>query len=319
MCTIWRLQTKTGGEPDKEQHIGEYCYNNKLIAMGWNLVDKKIPQYDRESIREDFDKYLEYARAYSGKGIYSVRRLKEDVKENDLVWMRIRGIYYIGRICEGSRWFFDASSNATEYDASNQRDKIEWHKAGDEGDVPGVIITAFIQGTAFQRINAEGAKMFSCALYNKLSGKEHYTNLRHQMKMDTFYDYLSPSDAEDLLCFWLYQKEGYIVIPSTNKLATQLYECVLLDTSNGKKAFIQVKMGSNRIDVQDYLKLSDQGEVFLLQTKEFYDNKDKGNKKIHCVKPKELFDFAKNKNNRNMLSSSINNWVELLFVHDSKE
>lgn len=137
--------------------------------------------------------------------------------------------------------------------------------------------------------------------------------------MDTFYDYLSPSDAEDLLCFWLYQKDGYIVIPSTNKLSTQLYECVLLDTSNGKKAYIQVKKGSEQIDVQNYIELSLQGEVFLLQTKGEYNNKDKGNNKIHCVGPIELFDFAKENNNRTILSQSINRWVEFMFSSDSKE
>lgn len=245
MCTIWRLQTKTGSTPDKEQHIGDYCYNKGLIAMGWNLKDLSTAQSDRESIQGNFDKYLEYARAYSGKGISSVRRLKENVKENDLVWMRIRGLYYIGRIDKGSSWFFNASVEATEYDAGNQRDKVEWYLAGDEGDVPGVIITAFIQGTAFQRINSEAAKLFSCALFNKLSRKDHYTNLRHNIMMDTFYDYLSPSDAEDLLCFWLYQKDGYIVIPSTNKLSTQLYECVLLDTRNLKSSNSE---GTRRID-----------------------------------------------------------------------
>ena len=40
------------------------------------------------------------------------------------------------------------------------------------------------------------------------------------------YNCLSPSDCEDLVCLYLYDKANYIAIPSTNKIATELYECV---------------------------------------------------------------------------------------------
>lgn len=327
MCTIWRLQTKTEDSNGRVQHIGDYCIKYKVAAMGWSLKhsnDTVIPQSDRESIGSNFDMYVKFANTYPDYKYNAVKRLATEVNENDIIWMRDKGLYYISRVGKDSKWRFNASKEAEDRDASNQRNIIEWHLAGDEGDISGVINTAFIQGSTFQRILAEGARLFSCSLYNKLSEKNHYTNLYESINEVKFYNCLSPSDAEDLLCFWLYEKHKYIAIPSTNKSSTQLYECVLLDTRNGKKVFIQVKKGENRIDARDYAELSKHGEVYLLQTNGGYDYKDSVNidsesYEIHFVEPKVLFDFAKDKQNSNALSPSINKWVEFLFAHDNKE
>lgn len=71
--------------------------------------------------------------------------------------------------------------------------------------------------------------------------------------------------ADDLLCMWLYHKYGYICIPSTNKLSTQLYECVLLDPKTGEHIYIQVKNGNVEINADDYEQL--QGDTWFLTTK----------------------------------------------------
>lgn len=130
-----------------------------------------------------------------------------------------------------------------------------------------------------------------------------------------FFHMLSPSDAEDLLCLWLYKEHRYICIPSTNKKSTQLYECVLLDTENGKEIFIQVKKGKTPIDIKEYTELSELGEVYLLQTNDKYENLEIVGDfpgKITIVQPKALFDFAMDRNNKNFLSPAIRKWVDYL-------
>ena len=52
---------------------------------------------------------------------------------------------------------------------------------------------------------------------------------------ETFFNYIRPEECEDLLCMLLLKKYGYIVIPSTNKLSTELYECILLNSENGNE------------------------------------------------------------------------------------
>ena len=65
---------------------------------------------------------------------------------------------------------------------------------------------------------------------------------------------------------WLYDTKGYVCIPSTNKIATPKYECVLVDPNdlNRKHIYIQVKKGDVDLNTDDYSSLN--GEVYLLTT-----------------------------------------------------
>ena len=261
MPTIWRLQTKTGTSVEREQHIGRYCLENKVVAMGWSLHHKEagvwtVPPEEREAIGNDFEKYIKAWKKHDEyllglgdmlkdknsiyKSIDSVKRLTK-MNIGDLVWIRINGIYYVGRVAKGSEWSFVADEYTTEIDACNQRSNIEWYKVGNESEVSGAINTAFIRGSTFRRIHLNGAKEYSSLCFNKLAGTTHYEAYRPEQTQNVFFNMLSPSDAEDLLCLWLYKEHRYISIPSTNKKSTPLYECVLLDTNNGEIFFIQVK------------------------------------------------------------------------------
>ena len=104
-------------------------------------------------------------------------------------------------------------------------------------------------------------------------------------------------------------------IPSTNKSSTQLYECVLLDTADGSKVFVQVKKGDSEkavIDVSDYKALSKEGKVYLLQTKGECKRRDFVRGSTTIADPAELYDFALNNENRNYLFPAIIKWVEFL-------
>ena len=161
-------------------------------------------------------------------------------------------------------------------DAANQLTNIRWIRfaQADESTVPGAISTAFIKGSTLQRINKPGVDEFSKLLYNREMGKRIY-DVQFELTEPNFYSMLSPSDCEDLLCMWLYAKYGYICIPSTNKLATQLYECVLLDPKTGEHIYIQVKNGNVEIDADDYKQL--QGITWLFTTKGRVINAEKHN------------------------------------------
>lgn len=306
--SVWRLQTRTGSG-----HICEYCLNNSVAAMGWSLSD--ISEAERNNIKT-FAEFSSYAELFY-ENFDSVKRLESDVRPGDLIWMRYNGIYYIGRVDESSKWVFNSSKEATEADASNQLTNIKWqhHEISDEDTVPGVIATAFIKGSTFQRINKSGAMEYSALLYDRLAGTEYYSDIKLELSEANFYSLLSPEDSEDLLCLWLYHKYGYIAIPSTNKIATQLYECVLVDPKDGKHIYVQVKKGNIEIDADVYKDLN--GIVWFLNTEGTIKNIDKYTN-MHIVKPTELYEFALSEESENIMSESIKLWTSFLTMQNNE-
>ncbi len=306
--SVWRLQTRTGSG-----HICEYCLKNSVAAMGWSLRD--ISETERKSIKT-FEEFSGYAKLFY-KNFASVKRLKNDVRPGDLIWMRYNGIYYIGRVDESSKWLFNSSKEATEADASNQLTNIKWkhHDIADEDTVPGVIATAFIKGSTFQRINKRGAMEYSALLYDRLAKTEYYSDIKLELSETNFYSLLSPEDSEDLLCLWLYHKYGYIVIPSTNKIATQLYECVLVDPKDGKRIYVQVKKGNIELDADVYKNLN--GEVWFLNTEGAIKNINKYNN-MHVANSTELYEFALSEESENIMSKSIKLWTSFLIVQSNE-
>lgn len=301
--TVWRLQTNTDSKTGLK--IADYCLENNVLAMGWSLNNKHLEEELEKQLKTDiltaaiaerdrivtFDDYASFLKKY---GIYggrvdsNVNRMYDSIKENDLVWMRTDGIYYLGRVTEKSHWIFNNSQLAYDLDASNQITNIEWYKIGDESDVPGAITTAHIRGHTLQRINKQGVLEYSQLVYNQKADRGVYPDVQIQKDPDTFYSLLSPDDCEDLLCLWLYAQFGYIVIPSTNKKATECYECVLKNPKTGQSIYPQVKAGNVDLYTENYRHL--EGEVWLFTTKGRVVGEKPEN--IHIADPRVLFEFA---------------------------
>lgn len=314
---VWRLQVKTGNK-----NIAKYCIEKHVAAMGWSL--KELPESERKNIKniKTFEDYCKYAdKVY--KSYASVKRLKEQVKENDIIWMHSRdeGKYYFGRVKKESKWIFNSEA-AEKKDAGNQLTNIDWYEAStraDEESVPGAIATAFIKGSTLQRINKDGVKEYSQLLYNKIHDpeKEQFTYEKPNLCLDKhFYMLLSPSDVEDLLALWLYatKREKYVCIPSTNKIATAKYECVLVATKSMKRKhiYIQVKKGKVDLEASDYVNLAKDGdEVYLLTTEGEVKNADKY-KNITAVNPDKIYRFATDPKYKNIIPEHVLYWIEFL-------
>lgn len=253
MGTVWRLQTSTDSNDGKK--ISTYCREQSIAAVGWSINDNQIKKYNAEafdkiqSIRASIkseDIYYKVLEEYNlfnikaGKKIVAVETLKR-VKPGDYIWMRDNGIYYLGYVGNNLRYVYNPSIDALEHDAANQIEDVEWKPIGDESQVPGVIATAFIRGRTLQRVRKAYMYEYASFIYN---GKPLVVNVESNESLkQLFYNCLSPSDCEDLVCLYLYDKANYIAIPSTNKIATELYECVLVNPLNGKLAYPQVKKG----------------------------------------------------------------------------
>jgi hypothetical protein len=302
---VWRLQTNTDGG-----NIGRYCLDHRVAAMGWSLIES--PQNIRESIGDDFERYLEEARSYGYKNpnVPIVKRMYSSLSVGDLIWMRHNGQYFMGRVSEDSKWQFNPTEESRQLDVANQYTNIEWKRyfEGDESSVPGAICTSFIKGSTLQRINKPYVLEYSQMLYDIHAPIKHYGAVV-PCNQEIFYSLLSTDDCEDLLCLWLYHTRGYFCIPSTSKIGTELYERVLREPNTGKHIYVQVKAGEQTIDADRYKNLD--GEVWFLTTRgtvintELYQN-------MHIVSPHALFEFAMNPESSKILSRNINLWVSFL-------
>lgn len=301
---VWRLQTIT-----LKGDISGYCLKNNIAALGWSLLE--IEQRNRESITT-FDDFEHYADSTFYSDYNSVKRFATEVQAGDLLWIRSKGKYYLGRFGEDSNWKFVASEEATGLDASNQRNNIKWYSQNeaDESVVPGAISTAFIAGSAFQRIRKSGVFEYSALLYDELSCSSYYKDIKLDLNEENFYSLLSPEDCEDLLCMWLYKEKGYICIPSTNKIATPLYECVLIDPKTGRHIYTQVKKGKINIDASKYSELD--GEVWLFSSEGRVENFSINKNEIYEANPKVLYEFALAEEFENIIPPNIKTWVDFL-------
>ena len=366
MSEVWRLQTKTDLSQINTNGISvaEYCINEGVMAMGWTLresIYKELTLNEQNDLKNqekeiinDFDKYKKIIeerkystvnkKFYDGKVNSNVRRLAKEIQENDFIWIRSKGIYYLGKKTGDSKYLYrycdNLNDNILKLGVNNQLTNIEWFRIGDESVIPGCISTSFIRGQALQRIKKNAALKISQILYNKYI-EMNYLSTEIENNSENFYSLLSPKDCEDLLYFFFYYKFKYIAVPSTNKTNTQTYEFVMLSPKNReRKIYIQVKNGDSEIVdlyLEDYQKLD--GKVYLLTIDgKIYESKEKKekkkalkiefknnsfmkkigstntNKKIYAVNPEALYEFAKEayKNETILMPQSILQWFEYL-------
>lgn len=323
MTTIWKLHTKTSTK-DGDKKIAQYLLDNQILALGWSLKDKdligNVKEEDLEKAREDRKKiesikdYYDFCYEYKVYKNYvngNVNRFTREIEEGDLIWMRYDGIYYLARFNSNSEVIYNCTQETLDNDACIQITNVNWQKIGDESSVPGAVATAFINRLTFCRINQEGVVNFSKFIYDKVAETNYYEDKELTFNQEKFYNFISTTDCEDLLCMYLNKEYGYVVIPSTNKKSTELYECVLLDPQTGKNIFIQVKKGDDPLKPEDYFHLD--GDVYLLTTKGKVENYDKEkHKNITVVDPKELFNYLSHEDFQNYLPQSIKYWIELL-------
>lgn len=301
---IWVLKTTTSGG-----RIAKPCIEKNVAAVGWSIneSDKMIEKV------YSFDDYIDKA-SLLYDDLSKVRALVTKVKVNDLIWIRDpdEGYYYVGRRVESSTWKYSMDVNDIKLDMQNQLTNIIWYKVGDESDVPGIITCQFHRrGQTLYSINdgRESAVRYSTKIYNELCKDSIYNCKEIKYDKDNFFYMLSSDEVEDLIYFYLYDKNGYIVVPSSNKIGTPNYEYVLLDTKNPeKRVYVQSKNGVIELNADNYIGLAnDQNEFYLFTRGNVV---GKGNKNIVRITDEELFNWLQNENI--IVSEAIRNWLRFL-------
>jgi len=366
MSKAWRLHTKPklSKKNKLEDKVTNELIRRKIVAIGWTLREdiyneltatgKNELEEDEKSIKDDFEKYKkiieknnyetikgEKKSFFYGKVNPNLIRLN-NLKKDDLIWIRSKGKYHLGRVTEKSHYLYayrdsQKNSDILKLGINNQFTDIEWHEIGTESEIPGRILIAFYQREALIEIDEKFVVDISQILYNK---KDNYYKISDKLENNktNFYGLLSPNDCEDLLYFYLYHKFKYIVIPSTNKINTQNYEFVMLNSNNRDgKIYIQVKNGEVNIEINNYKNF--RGEIYLLTTRGNVlkngkiltknnidmdngkilnlDGSFKGN--IFIINPEALYEFAKEayKDETILMPQSILQWFK--YLEEEKE
>ena len=366
MSKAWRLHTKPklSKKNKLEDKVTNELIRRKIVAIGWTLREdiyneltatgKNELEEDEKSIKDDFEKYKkiieknnyetikgEKKSFFYGKVNPNLIRLN-NLKKDDLIWIRSKGKYHLGRVTEKSHYLYayrdsQKNSDILKLGINNQFTDIEWHEIGTESEIPGRILIAFYQREALIEIDEKFVVDISQILYNK---KDNYYKISNKLENNktNFYSLLSPNDCEDLLYFYLYHKFKYIVIPSTNKINTQNYEFIMLNSNNrDEKIYIQVKNGEVNIEINNYKNF--RGEIYLLTTRGNVlkngkiltkNNIDMNNGKIlnldgsfkgniFIINPEALYEFAKEayKDETILMPQSILQWFK--YLEEEKE
>ena len=366
MSRVWRLHTKpkVSVKNKLETKVANELIKRKIVAIGWTLREdiyneltatgKNELEEDEKSIKDDFEKYKkiieknnyetikgEKKSFFYGKVNANLIRLN-NLEKDDLIWIRSKGKYYLGRVTEKSHYLYayrDSKKNSDilKLGINNQFTDIEWQKIGSESDIPGRILIAFYHKGTLIEIDEKSVLDISQILYNK---RDNYYKIPNKIvnNKENFYDLLSPYDCEDLLYFYLYHKNKYIAIPSTNKTSTQNYEFEMVNPKErNEKIYIQVKNGNSEMAdlyLEDFKGID--GIVYLLTTvgniyetktkkkllqiasKQNYEFEEIGstenNKKIYAVNPEALYEFSKKayKDKSILMPQSILQWFEYL-------
>ena len=371
MSRVWRLHTKpkVSVKNKLETKVANELIKRKIVAIGWTLrediyneltdVEKNRLEANEKLIKYDFKKYKEIIEEdsymtikgkkknfFNGKVNANLIRLN-NLEKDDLIWIRSKGKYYLGRVTEKSHYLYayrdsQKNSDILKLGINNQFTDIDWCEVGSESDIPGRILIAFYQKGTLIEIDEKSVLDISQILYNK---RDNYYKIPNKIvnNKENFYDLLSPYDCEDLLYFYLYYKNKYIAIPSTNKTSTQNYEFEMVNPKDrNEKIYIQVKNGYSKgsdlylenfkgIDGIVYL-LTTAGNIYETKTKkkllqiDFKQNYEfeeigstENNKKIYAVNPEALYEFAKRayKDETILMPQSILQWFK--YLEEEKE
>jgi hypothetical protein len=267
--TVWRIKLNSQrdetdlGSPDWDA-AKRYCRENDLVGVGWGLngVEHHAP----------LDQVLKACNAYrdAANAQATIRRLAEQVQDLDLMWTRDKlGQFWLCQIT--GPWSYDNSPGSVENDMYNVRPAIWLKKPFLDGEVPGAVARAFMgRSMTLCRIGEHQAAIDVTEQLWKLR-TEGPGSVDYSFKPeDAITDLFDPKDVEDLVLLYLQTKDGWILLPSSRRRDTQVYEAELR-RSNGEACVVSVKTGpSNAVKLAELEAAAGPRQAFAFSSRGAY-------------------------------------------------
>lgn len=179
MTNVWRIYLKKG-TPKNNTPIHEYCFKNKIAAMGWRIESKDEEIKSGKIFINCYEEYEEYAKVEPNIGAFNnVKLLACEVKTGDYIWTRVDGEYYLSKVSPNSKYYYDCSDEAIENNACNQLTNINWKFVGNRDEINTDLIN-YLMGQTFCRLvdpknktKFEEVLKYTKEIYNKICGESN--------------------------------------------------------------------------------------------------------------------------------------------------
>ena len=160
---VYRIHIRPKGGLANPTISFNYCLKECVLGLGW--------QTKTQNNNASWEEYEAEATEIYGRGELSrVRYLKENVKDNDLIWTRdTEGNYYLCKTV--SEWEYFSNPDAQDADIVNIV-RCNLTRVPSVDDVPGKVVASFRPSRTIQAIRDKTASNYSKYLWNKLNGKE---------------------------------------------------------------------------------------------------------------------------------------------------
>ncbi|MDP1815433.1 MAG: hypothetical protein Q8K92_13375 [Leadbetterella sp.] len=281
---VWRLHIKSAAESG--QNPQEFCVSNNIAGIGWPVNTK------REKLNKT--QFEKLCRSEYGKLPGAVNAMVYRIVEGDYIWTRNKNQdYFLGKIA--SDWEFNNSQEFKDNDVVNHRKVAEWKKIGKLSEIPGKVVSAFRATSALQQIDSDAIRLISDYIWNGIRSETI------NQKLD-FFDLIGDEALEDLVGIYLQMEEDYMIVPSTCKSDTALYEFSLIHRKTGKNAYLQVKSGHSFADLNKMLE--NEAKVYYFQKHK--EERSEYEKLIH-ISEAEIWEFIKN--HQAILPENIKVWL----------
>lgn len=284
--TAWRVNIAPDGKP-----AYAIALNEKVVGVGWGVPDDANPPRT----------WLEFemrAREHYANSAWKapLRSFENGMAIGDFVWAydKGRGRYHLGRI--KSPWQYSAKEPFLSSGLRHVRD-CEWMQ------VPvSKVPSSVLHGRSIVR-HHPGLSEYSKQVYNELTDTGYRYRLSEN-SMSNLWDFLGPDDCEDAVAFFLQIEKGFLIQPSTSKISTPDIEFMVWQKHTGEGVGVQVKSGSQAIDLALYATKPE--KYFVFSSSGSYRGKLADNTLV--LDPKEVESSLRR--NKDRLSMTLRFWID---------
>jgi hypothetical protein len=254
LMTVFRLHLLPDATDPAQ--VLDFCVAQRVIGCGYRLAPRGTSDRiddgsgDLDKIRAAGEEYREARdpsrRVKWWRGFKSAfTSFSKKIQEGDFCWTHAQdGNYRLARVKQGGLAY--RTGNPWDENDIHLTRPADWVEASIPPDqVPGFIRRQFAQGgRTIQRVHHLAAHEISENIFSHL---REGTPPRRIANIE-LWDLLGPDEAEDMVCFYLQLRHGWITQISTAKLSNPLYECEFRNLE-GRRAAVQVKTGGASFDI----------------------------------------------------------------------
>ena len=295
--TTWKFSIKPESQPGRDAF--KKCREKSLLGIGWHHAYAEIKHpANLEEAKELVERY------WKEKWPGNLRRLLEEVKAGDHVWLHQDGKYYLCQVTDDSILYGkEIDPDYRAYDLGHAR-KAKWVHIPDKF-VTGKIQRGTITPGTIRRIHiTEPEAKFNQILFDELSKDEEWAPKIDEKALSKslaniepaeLFSRMSPDDVEDVVAAYL-QSNGWMLIKSTCFRSKPKFEFSMLN-QQAEIARVQVKSGGIPLAPENYKDdVDNRNRVFLFSTCENpYSGESVSN--VHPIEHEDIHKWVKNKNN----------------------